>query len=327
MATRIEFHQHGGPDVLQALEFTPKDPAEHEIQVENKAIGINYIDTYIRSGLYPPPSLPSGLGTEAAGVVSKVGSGVKHIKAGDRVVYAQSALGAYSAVHNVPADKAAILPGAISFEQAAASFLKGLTVYYLLRKTYEIKAGEPFLFHAAAGGVGLIACQWAKALGAKLIGTVGSAQKAERAKQAGAWQIINYREENIVERLKEITDGKKVHVVYDSVGKDTWEASLDCLQRRGLMVSFGNSSGPVTGVNLGILNQKGSLYVTRPSLQGYITTREELTEASNELFSLIASGVIKVDVAESQKYALTDARRAHEVLESRATQGSSLLLP
>ncbi|EPK7573670.1 quinone oxidoreductase [Klebsiella michiganensis] len=327
MATRIEFHQHGGPDVLQALEFTPKDPAEHEIQVENKAIGINYIDTYIRSGLYPPPSLPSGLGTEAAGVVSKVGSGVKHIKAGDRVVYAQSALGAYSTVHNVPADKAAILPDAISFEQAAASFLKGLTVYYLLRKTYEIKAGEPFLFHAAAGGVGLIACQWAKALGAKLIGTVGSAQKAECAKQAGAWQIINYREENIVERLKEITDGKKVHVVYDSVGKDTWEASLDCLQRRGLMVSFGNSSGPVTGVNLGILNQKGSLYVTRPSLQGYITTREELTEASNELFSLIASGVIKVDVAESQKYALTDARRAHEVLESRATQGSSLLLP
>ena len=327
MATRIEFHQHGGPDVLQALEFTPKDPAEHEIQVENKAIGINYIDTYIRSGLHPPPSLPSGLGTEAAGVVSKVGSGVKHIKAGDRVVYAQSALGAYSTVHNVPADKAAILPDAISFEQAAASFLKGLTVYYLLRKTYEIKAGEPFLFHAAAGGVGLIACQWAKALGAKLIGTVGSAQKAERAKQAGAWQIINYREENIVERLKEITDGKKVHVVYDSVGKDTWEASLDCLQRRGLMVSFGNSSGPVTGVNLGILNQKGSLYVTRPSLQGYITTREELTEASNELFSLIASGVIKVDVAESQKYALTDARRAHEVLESRATQGSSLLLP
>ena len=327
MATRIEFHQHGGPEVLQAVEFTPKDPAEHEIQVENKAIGINYIDTYIRSGLYPPPSLPSGLGTEAAGVVSKVGSGVKHIKAGDRVVYAQSALGAYSTVHNVPADKAAILPDAISFEQAAASFLKGLTVYYLLRKTYEIKAGEPFLFHAAAGGGGRIACQLAKALGAKLIGTVGSAQKAERAKQAGAWQIINYREENIVERLKEITDGKKVHVVYDSVGKDTWEASLDCLQRRGLMVSFGNSSGPVTGVNLGILNQKGSLYVTRPSLQGYITTRDELTEASNELFSLIASGVIKVDVAESQKYALTDARRAHEVLESRATQGSSLLLP
>ncbi len=327
MATRIEFHKHGGPDVLKAVEFTPVDPAENEIQVENKAIGINYIDTYIRSGLYPPPSLPSGLGTEAAGVVSKVGSKVTHIKAGDRVVYAQSALGAYSSVHNVPADKAAILPNAISFEQAAASFLKGLTVFYLLRKTYEIQPDEPFLFHAAAGGVGMIACQWAKALGAKLIGTVGSAQKAQIALQAGAWQVINYREENIVERVKEVTGGKKVRVVYDSVGKDTWEASLDCLQRRGLMVSFGNASGPVTGVNLGILNQKGSLYVTRPSLQGYITNHRELTEASNELFSLIASGVIKVDVAPGQTFALHDAQRAHEVLESRATQGSSLLIP
>ncbi|GAS72514.1 quinone oxidoreductase [Citrobacter werkmanii] len=327
MATRIEFHKHGGPDVLKAVEFTPVDPAENEIQVENKAIGINYIDTYIRSGLYPPPSLPSGLGTEAAGVVSKVGSKVTHIKAGDRVVYAQSALGAYSSVHNVPADKAAILPNAISFEQAAASFLKGLTVFYLLRKTYEIQPDEPFLFHAAAGGVGLIACQWAKALGAKLIGTVGNAQKAQIAQQAGAWQVINYREESIIERVKEITGGKKVRVVYDSVGKDTWEASLDCLQRRGLMVSFGNASGPVTGVNLGILNQKGSLYVTRPSLQGYITNHRELTEASNELFSLIASGVIKVDVAPGQTFALHDAQHAHEVLESRATQGSSLLIP
>ncbi|WP_312457620.1 quinone oxidoreductase [Pseudescherichia sp.] len=327
MATRIEFHKHGGPEVLNAVEFTPTDPAENEVQVENKAIGINYIDTYIRSGLYPPPALPSGLGTEAAGVVSKVGKNVSHIKAGDRVVYAQSALGAYSSVHNVPADKVAILPNAISFEQAAASFLKGLTVYYLLRKTYEIKPDEPFLFHAAAGGVGLIACQWSKALGGKLIGTVGSAQKAQRALQAGAWQVINYREESIVERVKEITGGKKVRVVYDSVGKDTWESSLDCLQRHGLMVSFGNASGPVTGVNLGILNQKGSLYATRPSLQGYITNREELEEASNELFSLIASGVIKVDVAEDQKFPLAEAQRAHETLESRSTQGSSLLIP
>lgn len=327
MATRIEFQKHGGPEVLHAVEFNPAAPAENEVQVENKAIGINYIDTYIRSGLYPPPSLPSGLGTEAAGVVSKVGSGVKHVKAGDRVVYAQSGLGAYSSVHNVLADKVAILPNAISFEQAAASFLKGLTVFYLLRKTYEIKPDEAFLFHAAAGGVGLIACQWSKALGAKLIGTVGSAQKAQRALQAGAWQVINYREENIVERVKEITGGKKVRVVYDSVGKDTWENSLDCLQRRGLMVSFGNASRPVSGVNLGILNQKGSLYATRPSLNGYVTNREELEEASNELFSLIASGVIKVDVEQSQKFALTDARRAHEVLESRATQGSSLLIP
>lgn len=327
MATRIEFHKHGGPEVLNAVEFTPADPAAHEIQVENKAIGINYIDTYIRSGLYPPPALPAGLGTEAAGVVSKVGRDVKHLKAGDRVVYAQSALGAYSSVHNVPADKAALLPDAISFEQAAASFLKGLTVFYLLRKTYEIQPDEPFLFHAAAGGVGLIACQWAKALGAKLIGTVGSTEKAQRAKQAGAWEIINYREENVGERVRELTGGKKLRVVYDSVGKDTWESSLDCLQRRGLMVSFGNSSGAVTGVNLGILNQKGSLYVTRPSLQGYITNREELDEASAELFSLIASGVIKVEVPERQRFALADAQRAHETLESRATQGSSLLIP
>ncbi len=327
MATRIEFQKHGGPEVLKAVEFTPAAPAENEVQVKNKAIGINYIDTYIRSGLYPPPALPSGLGTEAAGVVSKVGSGVTQVKVGDRVVYAQSGLGAYSSVHNVLADKVAVLPNAISFEQAAASFLKGLTVFYLLRKTYEIKPDEMFLFHAAAGGVGLIACQWAKALGAKLIGTVGSAQKAQRALQAGAWQVINYSEENVVERVKELTGGKKVAVVYDSVGKDTWETSLDCLRRRGLMVSFGNASGPVTGVNLGILNQKGSLYATRPSLNGYVTNREELQEASNELFSLIASGVIKVDVAESQKFALHDAQRAHEVLESRATQGSSLLIP
>lgn len=327
MATRIEFSKHGGPEVLNAVEFTPSAPGENEVQVENKAIGINYIDTYIRSGLYPPPSLPSGLGTEAAGVVSQVGSNIKHIKAGDRVVYAQAGLGAYSSVHNVAGDKVAILPEAITFEQAAASFLKGLTVYYLLRKTYEIKPGEPFLFHAAAGGVGLIACQWAKALGAKLIGTVGSAEKAQRALDAGAWQVINYREENIAERVKEITGGKKLPVVFDSVGKDTWEASLDCLQRRGLMVSFGNASGPVTGVNLGILNQKGSLFVTRPSLYGYITTYEELEEACHELFSLIASGIIKVDVAENQKYPLAEARRAHEILESRATQGSSLLIP
>lgn len=327
MAKRIQFSQHGGPDVLQLVDFKPNPPADNEVQVENKAIGINYIDTYIRSGLYPPPSLPGGLGTEASGIVSKVGLNVKHLAVGDRVVYAQSGLGAYSTVHNVLADKVAKLPEAISFEHAAASFLKGLTVYYLLHKTYNVKANETFLFHAAAGGVGLIACQWAKALDAKLIGTVGSADKAERAKQAGAWQTINYREENIAQRLQELNGGNKVAVVYDSVGKDTWEASLDCLQPRGLMVSFGNSSGPVTGVNLSILNQKGSLYATRPSLNGYITSREELSEASKALFDLIISGKINVDVTKNQCFALDDAVRAHQVLESRATQGSSLLIP
>ncbi|MFP9229347.1 quinone oxidoreductase [Pectobacterium cacticida] len=327
MAKRIQFSAHGGPEVLQYVDFTPSDPAAGEVQVENRAIGINFIDTYIRSGLYPVPALPSGLGTEAAGIVTKVGEGVSELNVGDRVVYAQSGLGAYSDVHNVAAQKVARLPDAIGFEQAAASFLKGLTVYYLLRQTYEIKPNEVFLFHAAAGGVGLIACQWAKALGAKLIGTVGSDEKAERAKQAGAWATINYRTENIAQRVAELTDGQKVSVVYDSVGKDTWEASLDSLRRRGLMVSFGNASGPVTGVNLGILNQKGSLYVTRPSLFGYITNRAELEQASNELFSLIASGAIAVDVPQSQKFALAEAQAAHRALESRRTQGSCLLLP
>lgn len=221
MATRIVFSQPGGPEVLHAVEFTPADPKENEVQIANKAIGINYIDTYVRSGLYPPSSFPSGLGSEAAGVVVKVGSAVSHIKEGDRVVYAQAPLGAYSDVHNVVADKVAILPDAISFEQGAATFLKGLTVFYLLRKTYEIKPNDVFLFHAAAGGVGLIACQWAKALGAKLIGTAGSGAKAEKALAAGAWQMINYREENIVERVLALTNGAKVPVVYDSVGKDT----------------------------------------------------------------------------------------------------------
>ncbi|MGC6388467.1 quinone oxidoreductase [Ewingella sp. S1.OA.A_B6] len=327
MAKRIQFSTTGGPEVLQYVSFQPQDPAAGEVQVENKAIGINYIDTYMRSGLYPTASLPSGLGTEAAGVVSKIGSAVTGIKVGDRVVYAQSALGAYSEIHNVPQEKIALLPNAISFEQAAASFLKGLTVYYLLRLTHNIKAGETFLFHAAAGGVGLIACQWAKALGANLIGTVGSDEKAERAKQAGAWATINYQKEDIVARVKELTGGEKVGLVYDSVGKDTFERSLDSLKPRGLLVSFGNASGPVEGVNLGVLTQKGSLYVTRPSLNAYITTREELKTASDELFSMIASGAIKVDVSEAQKFPLSEARRAHETLESRSTQGSSLLIP
>lgn len=256
MAKRIQFSAHGGPEVLEYVDFDPKDPAAGEVQVSNKAIGINYIDTYIRGGLYPVSQFPSGLGTEASGVVTKVGAGVTSIEVGDRVVYAQSALGAYSSVHNVPAEKVALLPNAISFEQGAASFLKGLTVHYLLRQTYEIKAGEIFLFHAAAGGVGQIACQWAKALGAKLIGTVGSDAKAERAKQAGAWATINYQTEDIAQRVAELTQGEKVNVVYDSVGKSTWLASLDSLKKRGLMVSFGNASGPVTGVDLGILNQK-----------------------------------------------------------------------
>ncbi|CAE1150825.1 quinone oxidoreductase [Serratia sp. Tan611] len=327
MAKRIQFSATGGPEVLQYVDFTPLDPVAGEVQIENRAIGINYIDTYVRSGLYAPPSLPSGLGTEAAGVVTKVGAGVSALKPGDRVVYAQAALGAYSDVHNVPEEKVALLPDNISFEQGAASFLKGLTVHYLLRQTYNLQPGETFLFHAAAGGVGLIACQWAKALGAKLIGSVGSAEKAALAQQAGAWATINYQQEDIAERVAALTNGEKVGVVYDSVGKSTWQASLNSLKRRGLMVSFGNASGPVTGVDLALLNQKGSLYVTRPSLNGYITNRAELEYASNELFALIGSGAIKVEVSDEQKFALGDAQRAHQLLESRQTSGSSLLIP
>jgi len=327
MAKRIQFSAVGGPEVLQYVDFTPLDPAAGEVQIENKAIGINYIDTYVRSGLYAPASLPSGLGTEAAGVVVKVGAGVSAIKPGDRVVYAQSSLGAYREIHNVPEEKVALLPHNLSFEQGAASFLKGLTVHYLLRQTHEVQPGEVFLFHAAAGGVGLIACQWAKALGARLIGSVGSDEKAALAKQAGAWATINYHTEDIAQRVAELTHGEKVGVVYDSVGQSTWQASLNSLKRRGLMVSFGNASGPVTGVDLALLNQKGSLYVTRPSLNGYITNRAELQYASNELFSLIGSGAIRVEVRDEQKFALADAQRAHQVLESRSTSGSSLLIP
>ncbi|VEB63587.1 Quinone oxidoreductase 1 [Providencia rustigianii] len=327
MAKRIEFSQHGGPEVLNFVDYSPKEPAEHEIQIENRAIGINFIDTYVRSGLYPVPALPSGLGTEAAGVVVKTGSQVTGFKPGDRVVYAQSPLGAYSEVHNVPVNAVAHLPNDISFEQAAASSLKGMTVYYLLNQTYKIQKDEVFLFHAAAGGVGLIACQWAKALGAKMIGTVGSEEKAQRAKAAGAWEVINYQTENIAERVKEITHGEKVNVVYDSVGQATWLASLDSLKRRGLMVSFGNASGAVTGVNLGILNQKGALYVTRPSLGVYVTNRAELDQASNALFDMILSGKVNVDVPALQIFALKDAQKAHQTLEQRKTQGSSLLIP
>ncbi|KQN49147.1 quinone oxidoreductase [Serratia sp. Leaf50] len=327
MAKRIQFSATGGPEVLEYVDFEPQDPAAGEVQVENKAIGINYIDTYVRSGLYPTASLPSGLGTEAAGVVTKVGAEIKHVKVGDRVVYAQSPLGSYSEIHNVSGQKVFVLPDAISFEQAAAAFLKGLTVQYLFRQTYKVKAGDVFLFQAAAGGVGLIACQWAKALGAKLIGTVGSDEKAVLAKEAGAWATINYQTEDIAARVAELTQGEKVSVVYDSVGKSTWLDSLNSLKRQGLLVSFGNASGPVTGVDLGILNQKGSLYVTRPSLNNYVTNYEELTAASEELFSLIASGAIKVDVKDTQKFPLSQARKAHETLESRATTGSSLLIP
>lgn len=327
MVKRIEFHQHGGPEVLSCTQADLAEPAAGEVVVHNQAIGVNFIDTYVRSGLYPVNHWPSGLGTEAAGVVIATGSAVQRVAVGDRVVYAQSALGAYSEAHTVHQDKLVKLPDNISVEQAAACFLKGLTVYYLFHQTYSLQPEQPFLFHAAAGGVGQIACQWARAIGAKLIGTLGSAEKAERAMHAGAWATINYHCEDIAQRLSALTEGKKVAVVYDSVGKATWQASLDCLQPRGLMVSFGNASGPVTGVDLSLLNQKGSLFVTRPSLNGYITCPEQLDQASDALFSLVSQGAIQVDVEPHQKFALADAAKAHQALESRKTQGACLLIP
>lgn len=325
MAKRIQFSQHGGSEVLEYRDYQPAAPGPREVRVANRAIGLNFIDTYFRSGLYAPPALPSSLGTEGAGVVEAVGSEVRNFAVGDRVAYATGPLGAYSELHVLPADKLVRLPDAISFEQAAAVMLKGLTVQYLLRQTYELKGGETILFHAAAGGVGSFACQWARALGVNLIGTVSSAEKAARAKEQGAWATIDYSHENVVQRVLELTDGKKCPVVYDGVGKDTWETSLDCVAPRGLLVSFGNASGAVTGVNLGVLAQKGSLYVTRPTLAGYADTPERLQTMADELFGMIAGGQLQMEI--SNRYALKDAAAAQDALSARQTTGSTILLP
>ncbi|UYG01530.1 NADPH:quinone reductase [Halomonas sp. GD1P12] len=325
MAKRIEFATTGGSDVLELKEVDVKAPGKGEVRIANKAVGLNFIDIYFRTGLYPAPGMPSGLGTEGAGVVDAVGEGVSHLKEGDRVAYAQGPLGAYAELHTLPADKVVKLPDGIDFETAAASMLKGLTVQYLLRQTYELKGGETILFHAAAGGVGSIACQWARALGVKLIGTVSSNEKAALAEKNGARATINYSKENVVERVRELTGGQMCDVVYDSVGKDTWETSLDCLKPRSLMVSFGNASGPVEGVNIGILNQKGALYVTRPSLNGYADTRERLEQMCSEFFEMIESGKIDIDVA--NRYPLAEAGKAQDALQSRQTTGSTILLP
>ncbi|WP_286785754.1 MULTISPECIES: NADPH:quinone reductase [Pseudomonas] len=325
MAKRIQFSRHGGPEVLEYVDYEPAQPGPNEVRVRNRAIGLNFIDNYYRDGLYAPPALPSSLGTEGAGEIEAVGAGVTHLKVGERVAYATGPLGAYSELHVLPAANVVRLPESISFEQAAAVILKGLTVQYLLRQTYPVKRGDIVLFHAAAGGVGSIACQWARSLGAKLIGVVGSAQKAEQAKALGAWATIDRTLEDIRQRVLELTDGAKCPVVYDSVGKDTWGISLDCVAPRGLMVSFGNSSGAVSGVNLGILAQKGSLYVTRPTLGSYANSAENLQTMADELFEMIASGAITVDVA--QRVALSDAARAQTELAAGRTTGSTVLLP
>ena len=325
MAKRIQFSAHGGPEVLEYRDYTPAEPGPHEVRVRNRAIGLNFIDTYYRSGLYVPPALPSSLGTEGAGEVEAVGSAVTTLQVGDRVAYATGPLGAYSELLVLPADKLVRLPDSISFEQAAAVMLKGLTVQYLLRQTYELQPGEVCLFHAAAGGVGSLACQWAKAIGARLIGVVGSPEKAERATALGAWATIDRSREDIRQRVLELTGGAKCPVVYDSVGQSTWDVSLDCVATRGLLVSFGNASGAVTGVNLGVLAQKGSLYVTRPTLASYANTLDRLQAMADELFAMITSGQLQVEV--SQRYALADAAEAQRALAAGETVGSTVLLP
>ncbi|MBV4395896.1 quinone oxidoreductase [Advenella alkanexedens] len=318
----IQIETHGGPEVMKLVTLEVSLPADNEVQIRQKAIGLNFIDIYFRTGLYASP-LPHGLGFEASGVVEAVGKNVAHLKVGDRVAYGQSPLGAYAEVRNVPGHQVVKIPDGISFEEAAAVMLKGLTVQYLFRQTYRLQEGETILLHAAAGGVGLIACQWAKALGAKLIGTVSSPEKAAIARAHGAWATINYTNENVVERVLELTNGRKVPVVYDGVGKDTWEISLDCLQPRGLMVSYGNASGPVTGVNLGVLATKGSLYVTRPSLGAHVDTLEKMQAAAGELFQMITSKKIKVQI--DQRFPLEEVADAHIALASRKTTGATIL--
>jgi NADPH2:quinone reductase len=324
MAKAIRFSRTGGPEVLEYVDVEVGAPGPGEARVRQHAIGVNFIDVYFRSGLYPQP-LPSGLGQEGAGVVEAVGEGVTHVKVGDRVAYAGRPNGAYSEVRVMPADILLRLPDEIGFETAAAMMLQGLTVQYLFKSTYQVKAGETILFHAAAGGVGLIACQWARTLGVNLIGTAGSNEKAELAKSHGAAHVINYNTENVVERVLEITNGAKVPVVYDSVGKDTFIRSLDCLQPRGLMVSFGNSSGAVPPFSLSELQSRGSLYVTRPTLATYSATRPELEAMAADLFDVVASGQVKIDV--NQKFPLAQAAEAHRALESRKTTGSTILIP
>ena len=320
----IRFHQTGGPEVLQWEELPLAEPGPGMARVRHKACGLNLIDTYQRAGLYKLP-LPAGAGSEAAGVVEVVGPDVTHVKPGDRVAYAGGPTGAYCDIRNMPADRLCVLPEGISFEQGAAMMLKGMTVQYLIRRTYVVQPGDTVLFHAAAGGVGLIACQWLKALGATVIGTAGSDEKCALARQHGADYVINYRQENFVDRVRQIAGGVGVPVVYDSVGKDTFLGSLDCLRPRGLMVSFGNASGAVPPFELLTLTQKGSLYITRPTLQSYTATRAELEATSRDLFDIVLSG--KVTIKIQQQYALRDAAQAHRDLEARKTTGSTILTP
>jgi len=322
-AVRID--KNGGPEELKLVSVTVGDPGPGEIRIRHKAVGLNYIDVYQRAGMYPLP-LPLQLGMEAAGVVEAVGEGVTHLRAGDRAAYASQPPGSYCELRVMPAKTVCKLPDAISFETGAAMMLKGLTVQYLLKRTQPqggLKAGDFILFHAAAGGVGLIACQWAKALGLQLIGTAGSDEKCALAQANGAAFTINYAKEDFVARVKEITDGKGVKAVYDSVGKDTFLKSLDCVQPFGLVANFGNASGKVDPLDINLLAGKGSLYVSRPTLFTHIATRERTQEMADDLFAMVTSGQVKMAI--DQQFALADVAEAHRALEARKTTGCTIL--
>ena len=323
-AHAIRIHKTGGPDVLTWAEVEVGEPAAGQVLLRQTAIGLNYIDTYHRNGLYPV-SLPSGIGLEGAGVVEKLGPGVSEFKVGDHVAYASAPIGAYAELRLYPADRLVKIPAGISDRQAAAMMLQGMTVEYLIRRIYAAKPGQSVLFHAAAGGVGLIACQWLKHLGVTVIGTAGSPEKMALAKAHGCAHVIDYRKEDVAKRVRELTGGKGVPVVYDGVGKDTFQGSLDSLAIRGMFVSFGNASGPVPAFEPGILAAKGSLFLTRPSLIHYTTAREDLLESANALFDVVAKGAVKIEV--NQTYPLKDAAQAHRDLEARKTTGSTILLP
>lgn len=325
MARAIVVQETGGPEVLVGTDVQVGKPGPGEVRLRQTAIGVNFIDTYHRSGLYPVPGLPFTPGMEAVGEVDAVGEGVTDLKEGDRVCYGNGPMGSYAAERIIPADTLVKVPPQLGDEQVAGMMLRGLTVWYLLRSLHDLKAGETVLIHAAAGGVGLIFCQWAKAIGATVIGTAGSQEKADLAKANGCAHTILYKDEDFVAKVKDMTDGKGVSVVYDGVGKDTFMGSLDCLQQRGLMVSFGNASGPPPAIDIGSLGPKGSLFVTRPTLFHYTGTRDQLVQGCNDLFEVVGSGAVNIEVGQS--YGLDQAAHAHGDLETRKTTGSTILLP
>jgi NADPH2:quinone reductase len=325
MPLSVRIRQHGGPEVLQPEQVDPPDPGPGEVRLRQTAIGLNYIDVYHRTGLYPVAELPTAIGLEGAGRVEALGPEVTALRVGDRVAYAAPPLGAYQAVRTMPADRLIRLPDGIADTTAAAMMLRGMTVEYLIRRTFPVKRGMTVLLHAAAGGVGLIACQWLHALGATVIGTVGSPEKAELARAHGCHHTVLYREEDVAARVREITGGSGVPVVYDGVGAATWEASLASLARRGIMVSFGNASGAVGPVDPQDLSRRGSLFLTRPTLMDYTATRRELTESANALFEKVLDGAVRIPV--NQTYPLAEAAQAHRDLEARGTTGSTVLLP